>query len=143
MSLRDQLQTIYDAHGRLTPDLIVETARPVDHPLHARVFDRPPNQAAEAWYRSRAHELIQSCRITYRSSDNQPRDVRAFQALRGEDPDNGGFQYEPVEDIIADPFKRELLMREMEREWRALKSRYDRLAEFVDMVLSDMEHVGT
>ncbi len=136
MSLRDQLQTIHDDHGVLTPELVVQAARPKSHPLHDRVFDRPPKEAAESWYLHRAHELIREVRITYRDADeNGPaRDVRAFHAVRGE----SGVRYEPVEKVAADPFSRQLLLRDMERDWRALHARYSAFGEFCDMVTADL-----
>ncbi len=49
MNLRDHFQAIYDQHGQLTPALVVQVARPKDHPLHDRVFDKPTKEAAEMW----------------------------------------------------------------------------------------------
>lgn len=137
MSLRDEMQAIYDQHGRLTPALVVETARPKTHPLHSRVFDRPKNEAAEAWYKHRAHELIQSVKIVYReATEEQPeRMVRAFHAVRGE----SGVEYRPAEDIADDPFARQLVLRDMEREWKQLLARYEHFEEFLGMVRADVE----
>lgn len=138
MSLREQLRAIYDEHGRLTPDLVVQTARPKNHPLHPRVFDKPQREAAEAYYRDRAHELIQSVRIVYsEATDQEPdRSVRAFQAVRRED---GQHVYEPSEKIAEDPFSRELVLRDMERDWTALRRRYEAFVEFVTMIRRDLE----
>lgn len=132
MSLRDQLQAIYETHGRLTPELVVQAARPKDHPLHTAVFDRPVKEAAEAWYTERAHELIRSVRIIYRPADESgpERSVRAFHALRLED----GYSYEPAEKVATDEFMARLLMADMEREWTALRRRYEEFEEFWQLV---------
>lgn len=137
--LREQLQTIYDKQGKLTPELVVEAARPKNHPLHDRVFDRDQSEAAEAWYRRRAHELIQSVRIVYREAteDVPALRVRAWHAVRAEGPEQ--FAYEPVEKIAQDPFTRQLVLREMEREWRQLFSRYEKFEEFLSLVLGDLK----
>lgn len=132
--LREHLQAIYEAHGELTPELVVQAARRKNHPLHSVVFDRPVNEAAEAWYRERAHELIQSVRVVYREADeNGPeKSVRAFHAIRRET----GYIYEPVEKVADDPFTRRLLLNDMRREWEQFKTRYETFEEFLSLVQS-------
>lgn len=137
MSLRDELQAIYDQHGQLTPDLVVQVARPEDHPLHTQVFDREPNEAAEAWYRERAHDLIQSVKVVYRkATDDRPEGaVRAWHAVRAE----AGYVYEPVDRVVQDEFTRQLVLRDMEREWRQMLARYEQFEEFLEMVAADVK----
>lgn len=136
MTLRDHLQAVYEEHGRLTPELVRETARPKDHPLHAHVFDRAPKDAAEAWYLTRAHELIQRVKITYKTGPKgEEHSIRVFHAVRTEK----GHSYEPVETIVNDPFLRRLVLADMEREWKQLKSRYGHFAEFVAMVAEEVK----
>jgi hypothetical protein len=132
--LREHLQVIYDAHGELTPELVVQTARRKSHPLHPVVFDRPVTEAAEAWYRERAHELIQSVRVVYREADeNGPeKSVRAFHAIRRD----SGYVYEPVQKVAEDPFARRLLLNDMRREWEQFKARYETFEEFLSLVQS-------
>lgn len=136
MSLRDEMQAIYNQHGRLTPALVVETARPKNHPLHSKVFDRPKGEAAEAWYKHRAHELIQSVKIVYREAteEQSEKKVRAFHAVRSE----SGVEYRPAEEIAEDPFARQLVLRDMEREWKQLLARYEHFEEFLEMVKGDV-----
>lgn len=137
MSLRDHLQVVYDQHGQLTPGLVVDTARPKSHPLHGYVFDRKQREAADAWYKHRAHELIQSVKITYREADEDApeRSIRAYHAVRGE----AGIVYKSTDDVADDPFTRQLVLRDMEREWKQLRARYEHFEEFVAMVGEDVE----
>lgn len=137
MSLREELQAIYSTHGKLTPELVVETARPKNHPLHNYVFDRAVKDAAEAWYRHRAHELITSVKVVYKEADENgpPRSVRAFHALQTEE----GYVYEPVERIATDDFARKLLLTSMEREWKQLFDRYKEFEEFLVVVSADLQ----
>lgn len=140
--LRDALQSTYDQHGRLTPELVVEAARPKGSPLHAYVFDRTPKEAAEAWYRHRAHELITSVKITVREAaeGNPPLRVRAWHAVRSEGPDS--YTYESAEKVATDPFIRQLVLRDMEREWRSLYGRYQSFAEFLELVTADLKQAA-
>lgn len=136
MSLRDQLQSIYDQHGRLTPGLIVDEARDPAHPLHTR-FEWDDAAAGEAWRRTQAQELIRSVKVVYREATEKEtaRRVRAYHAVRTETE----HVYEPVEKVAEDPLLRQMVLRDMEREWKQLKQRYGHFREFVDMVRSATE----
>lgn len=136
MSLRDQMQAVYDQHGRLTPTLVVDTARDPSHPLHSR-FEWDDSVAGEAWRRHQAHELIRSVKVTYAEADDTSpeKKVRAFHAVRTE----AGHVYEPAEKVAADPFLSQLVLRDMEREWQQLKRRYQEFEEFWRMVRQDAD----
>lgn len=132
MSLRDQLQAIYDESGKLTPAVVLERARRDGHPLHDR-FEWDDTVAGEAFRRQQAHDLIQSVRVVYRTATDEERSVRAFQAVRSEE----GHVYHPAAVVAADPFLSKLVLADMEREWRTLKARYDQFAEFWQLVRKD------
>lgn len=136
MSLRDHLQAIYDQHGYLTPKLVVDVARLKTHPLHGVVFSLDKNDAAEAWYLHRAHELIQSVRVVYReATDEDPAlKVRQWHAVRTEQ----GTTYKPAVEVAQDEFATAIVLKDMEREWKALHRRYGSFAEFVDLVRRDL-----
>jgi hypothetical protein len=136
VSLREQLQGIYDRHNRLTPRLVVDEARGPDHPLHDR-FEWDDAVAGEAWRREQAHQLIRSVRIVYREADEKTteKSVRAWHAVRSDK----GHVYEPTERVVEDPFTAKLVMADMEREWKALKRRYEQFDEFYAMVRHDIE----
>lgn len=130
MSVKESLQAIYDQNGTLTPEMVVAEARAKDHPLHAHIFDKPPKDAAEAWYRHKAHDLIQSVRVVYRDASDHEQSVRAFHAVRSEE----GYVYKPTDEVVTDPFLARLVLADMEREWKALRTRYERFQEFWQMV---------
>jgi hypothetical protein len=134
VTLRDELQAIYDEYGKLTAELVVEVARPAGHPLHDRVFDRSRKDAADAWYLHRAGELIRSVRVTYRNASGAKLDCRAFSPVR---PQQAGV-YDPLEVIAADPMLMHLLLARMEREWKDMRQRYEHLSEFWVMVREDV-----
>lgn len=133
-NLRDQLLGIRAQHGRLTPEIVVDEARPEEHPLHAR-FEWNDTVAAEQWRREQASELIRSVKIRYVDSSAKTGEVRAFVAVRGESP---AADYQPTEEALSDPFTAKLLLAEFEREWRAFKARYEHMAEFAEVILRDV-----
>lgn len=136
MNLRDHLQAVYNRHGQLTPALVVQEATPEDHPLHSR-FTWDNNVAADAYRRVQAQELIRSVKVIYREADEtEPaRSVRGWHAVRRET----GHVYEPAEKVIEDEFTKRLVLNDMRREWLALKRRYERFAEFADLVRRDLD----
>ena len=136
MSLRDQLQAVYDEHGRLTPAAVVDTARPADHPLHGR-FEWDNAVAGDAYRLDQARRLIRSVRVVYREADEKEsaRTVRAFHAIRDEE----GMAYRPVEEIVENQIATKILLQDMQREWLQLKRRYGMFEEFLQLIRSDLE----
>lgn len=137
--LREQLLAIRDEHGRLTAQVVVDSARPKGHPLHSR-FEWSDKVAGEAYRREQAKELIRSVRIKYAPADDSAmRDVRAFHAVSRP---ISGHVYEPVEEVIEDPLLRAMVLRDMERDWKALRQRYSNFQEFWSLVQGDLAETG-
>lgn len=134
--LRDELLTVRAQHGKLTPQLVVDTARDPEHPLHSR-FEWDDAVAGEAWRRQQAHELIRKAKVVYReASDTEgEKSVRAFVAIRAEE----GHVFDPVEEVAQDPFRQRLVLADMEREWKALFARYKEFEAFLLLVRQDVE----
>lgn len=144
MSVRDELQSIYDAHGSLTPALVLAEAAGSDHPLHNR-FTWNDSEAAERWRLHQAAALIRSVKVVIeRPSDNQPISVRAFvsESDIGRGGDDGGDSelgaYLPVETVVGSDVLRTAWFRALARDWQALKRRAGDSKEFADMVLGDL-----
>lgn len=135
VTLREELERIYGEHGSLTPEIVVTVARSPDHPLHNR-FEWDDGIAAEAFRKTQARNLIRSVRIVYRAATDQAGEstVRAYHAVR----DARGSTYEPAGKVAADPLLRKIVLAEMERDWLALKRRYEHFAEFAEMVRRDL-----
>lgn len=133
-NLRDHLLAVREERGKLTPATVVDAARDPEHPLHAR-FEWDDTVAAEKYRHHQAHELIQIVKISRTRPDGEQREVRAFHAVRHERE----YVYDPVEEIAADPVTRQILLREMERDWRTLKKRYEGVREFFELVRADVD----
>lgn len=130
------LESIRDESGDLTPRLVVDAARPEDSPLHSR-FEWDDSIAGEKYRLSQAGELL---RVVFKPDPTQPTHLRAFVAVKG--TDSTASSYVPTETAMADPFMRTLVLRRMEREWKALKSRYRHMAEFANMIQADTDVTG-
>ena len=131
--LRSQLQAIYDEYGELTPERLVEVAKPKSHPLHDRIYDRSPMEAAHAWWLHRAEELIRSVRVTYTKDDGTRERIRWFHPVRPQ-----GGVYDPLDVIADDPVATEVLLRAADRQWREMLTRFGHLEAFIEMVKKDV-----
>lgn len=141
-SLADWAEKVRDDFGKLTPGNMVVAARrdgpetcPVWESFH---FDDDETMAERARLEV-ARQMIKSLRVVYRPAKKgtPERAVRAYHAV----PDDEGpepYRYEPAEVVAADPVLRELVLRDMEREWKLLKSRYGHMVEFVALVQRDI-----
>lgn len=137
MSLRDQLQAIYNQRGTLTPALVVETATDPDHPLHDR-FEWDDRIAGPLY---RLHQASHLLRVTYRPNPENDHDIRAFVAVR--DKDTPQATYMPTEPALSDEIVARIVLRDMEREWRAFKRRYQNHAKFAAMIRADVQDIAS
>lgn len=131
--LLDHLQAIRDERGALTPALVVEAARDPEHPLHSR-FEWDDTAAAEKWRLEQASQLLRVVRLP--AENGRPSDLRAFVAVKGAETHQA--DYVPTAEAMSDEFARRLVLRDMEREWEALKRRYEHMREFAALIASDM-----
>ncbi len=81
-----------------------------------------------------------SVRQIFKSSKGSPieKSLRVFHAVRLPEETNGGYVYEPIDKIVADPTLTEIVLRDMEREWKTLRRRYEDFSEFWSMVRRDV-----
>jgi hypothetical protein len=136
--LRSVLTEQYQRHGELTPQIVVEEARPETAPLHGR-FEWDDEIAGERYRLVQAAELIRSVRIIF--SDNKTgerKSVRGFHSLhQAGDTERGG--YAPTEEIIQDELATKLLLRELKREIADLKKKYAMFEDFAGIVRDELE----
>lgn len=139
MSLRDQLAAVYESRG-LTSETLVAAATPEDHPLHDR-FEWDDSIAGHQFRLVQAAELIRSVKVTYgKDTEGRAKTVRAFSSVYAEGSPVRA--YVPTEEAMADPFLREMLLRECRREWARFEGKYSGLVEFAAIVSGSTEATG-
>lgn len=145
MSLREEMDKVYEQYGKLRPPLVIAYAREhEDSELHQRLFvDLNDEKAAETGRLYAARQLIRSVRVTYRRPKDKggDRSVRYWQPVRRDDSGQE-YDFEPVEKVAADPVAKEIVRRELERDWQQLKKRAEEFAlyaDFMAMVNADLE----
>jgi hypothetical protein len=131
--LRSELTAIYRKHGELTPQSVVDEARPETAPLHSR-FEWDDSIAGEKYRIVQAQQLIRAVKIEYTDSSGEKKKVRGFFPIRDveENPEKAG--YSPTEDIVQNDICLKILLRQLERDIADLKRKYGHLAEFADIV---------
>ena len=127
------LQGIYVEHGRLTPTLVVDAARPVGSPLHSR-FEWDDTIAGPAYRLQQAGAVIRSVKVVRDDApDLEPTRVRAFvhlPATPGEDETDAAATYVPVEVVAGNAEMDALARREMVRRIDDLRRTYASYAAF-------------
>lgn len=126
-----ELKAIWDERGTLTPGMVVEAARPDDHPLHGQ-FEWNDAVAGAAYRCAQAAQLIRSVKIVLTTENGGIEDhkVRAWLPARyagAEDAEPGS--YLPTLSIEA-PESRAFMLRQMRREAAAFQRRYAHLQEY-------------
>lgn len=131
--LREELTGLYQRHGELTPQIVVDEARSEDAPLHSR-FEWDDTVAGEKYRLVQAARLIRVVRIEYTTpNSDEKKFIRAFHSLHESgEPERQG--YAPTEEILENEVTRRILLRNMERDIAQLKKRYGHLAEFATMM---------
>lgn len=131
MTLRDHLLAIKQKRGELTPQAVVDEARDPRHALHHR-FEWDDSVAGELYRREQARQLIVEVKVVYKSDNGSSKSIRGFYAIQ--DGSEGNFAYHDVNELRADPVTREIILRNMERDWRAMQDRYEDFEEFWSLV---------
>ena len=146
MSVKDELLSIRERHGRLTPDIILGEAADPDHPLHGK-FVWDDTEAARLYRNVQAQALIRKVEVLIQpSGGGEPIQVRLFISQTEIDPEAptaGDGSYLSVEEVMASDVYREKYLRQLEREWQALKRRAHGYREFAEMVLADLREMAS
>lgn len=131
--LRSELTAIYRKRGELTPQSVVDEARPEGAPLHSR-FEWNDEVAGEKYRIVQAQQLIRAVKIEYTDSAGEKKRVRGFFPIRDVEENPEKIGYSPTEDIVQDDMCLKILMRQLERDIADLKRKYGHLAEFAKIM---------
>lgn len=131
--LESLLREVRERRGLLTPQNVVEEARPEDHPLHSH-FEWDDQVAGHEFRIIQARTLIRRVTVTKVTPDDLPLKVRTFHSVAGP----AGRSYEPIEEIVEEPITMRILLSQMRRDFAALKRRYAHMAQFYDMIREEL-----
>lgn len=130
--------------GLLNPAHVVDAARSPDSVLHEE-FEWDDDEAADAYRLAQAGALIRRVKFTLIRQDQETKQIevrttRAFQSRPSQRGDGG---YESVEQIMADPAKRDELIDQVLRELTAYRKRYADLLALSSVWMAIDEAIDT
>ena len=135
MSVREELERIYNTAGVLTPAAVVDDARPEDAPLHSH-FEWDDSVAGEQYRLVQARQLIRSVKVTVQPQpEAEPVQVRAFHNVADEDKPR---RYVPLRVLVDDPESAQRVLARAWDEWLQLKRKYADLNGFLARVRGDI-----
>ena len=109
--------------GALTPDIVVESARPKDSPLH-NCFEWDDSIAGEKYRKEQARRIIQ-CVVTVIRDDNPnpgPQTIRAFTSVKD---DKGCRYYTTTAYALSDDELKKQVFANLIRDMDTLRRKYD------------------
>lgn len=123
-----RLEYIRDQNkGRLTPEVVLEDARPEDSPLHP-AFEWDDTVAAERYRKNQAQAMIQAVVIV--ASENRP-EVRAFVSVV--QADDQGHTYTHILHAMDTPALREQVIENAKHDLEIWENKYQDLTEFASV----------
>lgn len=122
----NELDALYQKHGSLKPDLVVEWAR--EHPdseLHGR-FEWNNTQAAHKYRLMQARQIITEVEVVY--PDGSTRQVYVSPVEQ-----RGDAGYSTLVEVISDEERRLRFLRQAVKEYRSIGLKYMDLVELSDV----------
>lgn len=116
-----------ESGGAITPEAVVDAARHPDHPLH-RAFTWDDTEAAEAWRKAEARQLINSIRVTVTGKDEPPKVSYLSVTVRDQ-----GRAYLPASVVMSDAEYRAQALADAFTALEGWQRRYRNLQELADV----------
>ena len=122
---QNELVTIYQQHGALNPETVVDVARDKKNPLHNH-FDWKDSEAAHKYRLQQARNLIRVAVTVIPELSNEPvKQFVSIKALRGTDKGS----YIATADIISDDAKYAMALQDALRDLERVKYRFNYISE--------------
>lgn len=134
MTTQEILKQLADQHGSITPELVLDYAKPKDSPLH-QFFQWDNTKAAEEYRLVQARQLIRRIKVEYVTEETKTVTVRAFHCVvPTSDDDQPSLRgiYVPIESAISD--YRSQLLDQCRRDMEAFKRKYAALSEVAQVI---------
>lgn len=131
------LESLLEKHdGRISPAIVLDEARDQSSPLHD-YFEWDDATAGEQYRLVQAAQLIRRWKgqIIKRKPESKELKIDVTRRVQSPSTDRakGGASYQPIEEIMADPQKREAMIRTALKELAAIRRRFADLVALSDI----------
>lgn len=131
-STKEILQKIAEQNGALTPEAVLDFAKPKTSPIH-HLFEWSNSKAAELYRLTQARELIRRIKVEYITEESKSVTVRAYHHVTTQqDSDESRGVYVPL-DVAMSNYRDQLLAQCM-RDMEAFRRKYAALQEIADVI---------
>lgn len=117
----------------LTPETVLNVARDENNVMHS-MFEWNDEIAGEKYRKHQAAQMICSLRVEIIKDDKPTKKVRAFVTTKA------NTNYQPIEKVVSDTDRYQLLLDKAYRELNAIKLKYDSLSEIQEL-LADIPEI--
>ncbi len=121
-----RLTAIEKKYGQITPEIVVQDAKPINSPLH-KYFEWDNFKAAEAYRIEQAGYIIRSIEVI--TGDGDSIQVRAFHSIRIADEGEVGSEYHSLPVVMQNEKYRVEVVAQAKRELEAWRKKYKDLTE--------------
>jgi len=129
----EELENIEHRNGSITPQAVVDAARPEGSVLH-NIFEWDNDKAAEQYRLSQAGTFIRCIVKTTETEDKKSVTYRAFVNVNpAGDTQNKQGSYINTRTALEDPVSREIILANAKREMKMFRKKYKDLAELADI----------
>ena len=122
----EYLETLEQAHGEITPKIVLDSARSEDCLLHP-CFEWNDGVAAEKYRETQARFLIRNLVVKVEQADSTPQAVRAYVNVAQDTGTTGSFI--AVKTAMDDAEMRAQFLKNALRELQAFQEKYKNLSE--------------
>ena len=116
----EEMERIYEKHGTITPEGVVEESRPDDAPLHD-CFEWRDKEAAEKYREHQARGIIRALVIRHEEEGKEPVYVRSIVHVQKD--------YTPMNVVVETPGLMDALLSNAFREMESFKRKYQTLSQ--------------
>jgi hypothetical protein len=127
--------------GVVTSERVLEDARPEDSPLH-KAFEWDDRTAAEEYRRRQASDMLRCLQVVDEAVHGELGPVRYLISVSPtEDTKPRYREYWPLQEALADPVRREEVLRRAMQELAAFQAKYQQLHE-LDRIFAAIRQAG-
>lgn len=128
----EAMERIAARDGCVTREALILDAEPPDSATHAD-YEWDDKKAGESYRLEQARTYIRMVKVRFEETPDIIREIRAYTPSARTHGDES-WSYRPTVEILAREDTADIMMRSLERDWRALKAKYGHMDRFRELI---------